>query len=194
MGKKNSDMYNNLLTALAPHMKLLSDIGGTQSTAANVDFAKAGAGYDEALNFYKTIMSGDREELLKLLDTTQVTKAYDEQARQNYELAPRGGRRAATAANLDFSKMSELNKLLQYLRGQAPGQIANISQLLSGQAASRLGTAVNSINAVTGLRTGIEQSNAEIQQREADRKAALIGSIIGSAGTVLGGWLGSKGG
>lgn len=187
-------MYNTLLTVLQPHMKLLSDIGGEQSTAANADFAKAGTGYDDALNFYRNILSGNRDDLLKILDTSNVTKAYDEQERQNYELAPRGGRRAATGANLEFSKLGELNKLLQALRGQAPGQIAAIAQALSSQGVARLGSSINAINSVTGLRTGIEQSNAQIQQQEADRKAALIGSIIGSAGTVLGGWLGSKGG
>lgn len=186
----NSKMYDNLLTVLQPHMKLLSDIGGSQSTAANVDFTKAGTGYDEALNYFRSILGGDRTNLLKNLDATAITRSYDEQARQNYELAPRGGRRAATAANLDFSKMSELNKLLQYLRGQAPGQIANIAQALTGQGSARLGSAINSMNAVTGLRTGIENANEQLQQQAADRKAALIGSIFEAAGSVAGAWLG----
>lgn len=192
MGNKNSALYNNLLTVLQPHMKLLSDIGGQQSTSANKDFDLAGGGFTDALDYYRKILTGNRDDLLGIADSTALTKAYDEQARQNYELAPRGGRRAATAANLNFSKMSELNRLIQSLRGQAPGQIANIAQLLSGQASNKLNAALNSINQVTGLRTGIEQINASIQQQEADRKAALISSIIGSAGGALGAFLGSK--
>lgn len=189
---RNSNMYNNLLTTLAPHMKLLSDIGGTQTAGANKNFADAEGVLTEVLNYYKNILGGDRENLLKTLDASAVTKAYDEQARQNYELAPRGGRRAATAANLEMSKMAELNKLLQYLRGTAPGQMANIGQAFASMGNSRQAQAIQSLLGVTGLRFNIEAAQNQNIENQNQRNAEMIAGIMEMLGGIAGAAAGGR--
>lgn len=181
-GSKKKKKEPNINELLAPYLKQYSDIATTYSGQAKEDYSKATLGYDEAMKYYQNILNGSREDLLGTIDATGATAALNEQERQNYELAPRGGRRAATAMNLDFSKMAELNKLLQYLKGQAPGQIANISQAFANMGQGKLAAAMGGTAGGTNILFGEEQ----IAQQEKDRKAALIGSILGAAGSVLG--------
>jgi hypothetical protein len=177
--KKKEPTINDLL---APYLKQYSDVATKYSGEADQDYNKATVGYDNAMKYYQDILNGSRENLLKTVDASGATAALDEQERQNYELAPRGGRRAATASNLEFSKMGELNKLLQYLRGQAPGQIANIAQAFANMGQGKLAAAMGG----TAGGTGIILNEEQIRQQEKDRKANLIGSILGAAGSVLG--------
>lgn len=179
-GKKSKEP--TLQDQLAPFLQQFSNISNTYSSQAGADYSKAGAGYDEALNYFRSIMSGNREDLLKVTDASAITKASDEQAQQNYELAPRGGRRAATAQNSSFDTFAELNRYLQNLRGQAPGQIANIAQAIGNMAQGKLSAAMGGTSGGSNLLFGEEQ----IKQQIADRHAALLGSIFEAAGAVAG--------
>lgn len=178
--KKKEPTFQEIL---APYLKQYSDIATKYSSAADEDYSKAGIGYDSAMKYYQNLLGGSRENLLKTLDASAITAAMDEQERQNYELAPRGGRRAATAANLGFNKFSSLNKYLQQLRGAAPEQIANLAQAFANMGQGKLSAAMGGTAGASNLLFGTEQ----IKQQEKDRKAALIGSIFEAIGAVAGG-------
>lgn len=181
-GKKKPSKEELLMQQLAPYLKTFSDTSSKYSAQADTDYGKASAGYDQALNYYQTLMSGNREDLLKNVDASALTKAADEQSQQNYELAPRGGRRAATAANLGFDTLSELNRYLQSLRAQAPGQVASIAQAIANMAQGKLSAAMGGASSASNILFGVEG----IHQQEADRRAALLGSIFEAAGAVAG--------
>lgn len=179
---KSKAKQPNLNDQLAPYLQQFSDIATKYSGQADTDYGKASAGYDEALNYFHKIMSGSRDELLDTLDASNLNKAADEQTQQNYETAPRGGARAATAANLGFDKFAQLNSFLQNLRSQAPGQLANIAQAISNMAQGKLSAATGSLGSASNILFGLES----VKQQVADRHAQLLGSIFQAVGTIAG--------
>lgn len=167
---------------LAPFLQQYTNIANRYSDQANTDFGKATSGYDEAINFYRNLFKGKQEDLLSMLDSTEITAGLDEQQKQNYELAPRGGRRAATAANLGFDKFGQLNSFLQNLRQQAPGQIANIAQAYGNLGTGKLNAAMGGIGGASNLLFGMEQ----IKQQEKDRRSELLSGIFSAIGSTIG--------
>jgi hypothetical protein len=171
-----------LADQLAPFLKTYTDTSKQYSDQANTDYGVADKNLTGVLDYYHNILSGSRENLLKTVDASGLTAATDEQERQNYELAPRGGRRAATGANMEFDKLAILNKYLQSLRGEAPGQIANLAQVFANIAQGKLSAAMTGTAGGTNIVFGKEQ----VAQQVADRQAALIGSIFSAIGSVAG--------
>jgi hypothetical protein len=183
-GKKTKTPTMN--DQLAPYLQQYSDIAKQYSNQAGADYNVADKNLNDVLGYYHNILNGSREDLLKTVDASGLTAATDEQERQNYELASRGGRRAATGANLEFDKLAILNKYLQSLRGEASGQITNIAQLFANMGQGKLSAAMGGTAGASNLLFGEEQ----IKQQIADRKAALISSIFeaigGAAGMAIG--------
>jgi hypothetical protein len=157
--------------------------------AGKASFEKASGAYDTSLDFYKNILTGSNEDLLKLINADEYTKSADESEAAAYSLGGRSGSRAATLAGVNESRAGNLNRILTQLRSSAPAEIANIGQAIANMGAQQLtagsGGLTSASNAIFGL--------SQLKQQESDRRAQLISSIIGTAGTVAGAIYGNRG-
>jgi len=185
LGKKHNDGLpsNQQLTdnqlQLSDTLKKLADYG---IPAGKESFEKASGAYDTSLDFYKNVLNGSNEDLLKLINADEFTKSADESQATAYSLAGRSGNRAATLAGVEESRMGNLSKILTQLRSSAPSEISNIGQAIANMGAQQLGASTGSINSASSILFGL----SNIKQQEADRRAQLIGSIIGTAGSIAG--------
>lgn len=182
------DVNQDLINYLAPIFK---NQANTQTQAANTGFAdltqsKGDLGY--VTNWLKTIMNGSDDEILKLINASDLTKEYDNQTEMQTTDAVRGGSRSAILSQLPFNKQANILNTIKSLRFAAPGQIANIAQILAGIGQGELNTSVGAGNQASNILFGVEGIN----QQAKDRKSALIGNILGVGGTALGAWLGGK--
>lgn len=159
--------------------KRLADYG---IPAGQANFEKAGAAYDTSLDFYKKILGGSNNDLMSLFNADEYTKSADESEATAYNLAGRSGSRAATLAGVNESRMGNLFKMISQLRSSAPSEIANIGQAIANMGAQQLSAGSGGLASASNSIFGLQQ----LRNQEADRRASLISSIIGTAGSVAG--------
>lgn len=180
--------------AIDPQLQQLIDLqkGFAQYgfPAAQSNFGKAGAAYDTSLDFYKKILTGSDEDIMSLFNAKEYTKSADESNDLAYNLQGRSGARAATLSQTSFDRQGFLQGILEQLRLGAPDHIANIGQAIANMGAAQAGASTGTAQGASNILF----SQQQLQQQAADRRTNLISSIIGSAGSILGGYLGSKGG
>lgn len=157
--------------------------------ASQENFGKASGSYDTALDFYKKILTGSDDEILKLINADEFTKSTDESQALAYNIGGRSGTRAASLANNSFDRSAILQKIISGIRAQAPGEISNLGQAFANMGAQQAGASTGTAQGASNIIFGIKQ----LQQQEADRRAALIGSLIGAAGSVAGGYFANRG-
>jgi len=185
LGKKNNSGLpsNQQLSSeqlqLSDTLKKIADYG---IPAGKESFEKASSAYDTSLDFYKNILNGSNEDLLKLINADEFTKSADEAQATAFNLAGRSGSRAASLAGIEESRMGSLMKVLTSLRANAPTEIANIGQAFQNMGAQQLSAGVGGVNSASGILFGL----SNIKQQEADRRAQLISSLIGAGGSAAG--------
>lgn len=188
-GNSNDPTSNQQLSAqqlqLTDTLKKLADYG---IPAGQESFAKAGAAYDTSLDFYKKILTGSNDDLLKLINADEYTKSADQSEAAAYSLAGRSGNRAATLAGVNETRIGDLNKILTNIRATAPTEISNIGQAIQNMGAQQLTAGTGGLNSASNIIFGLQQ----IKQQESDRRAQLISSIIGSAGSIAGAIAGGR--
>lgn len=143
---------------------------------------KAGAAYDTSLDFYKKILTGSDDDIMKLFNAGDYTKSADESQATSYNLMGRTGARAAVLGQTGEDRAAQIQKILEQIRLGAPAQIANIAQGVGNLGTNLIGA---SNSAATGA-SNIVFNEAKLAQEAADRRAQIVASIIGSAGTAAG--------
>lgn len=175
-------------TQLDPLIAVQKQIAEQTSKSGQADLASARGGLDFVNNFYKKILEGGDDDLLKMLDVSGATKNIDENEQLLSELGVRGGRRAASLGQASFSRDAAINNLLKQLRFSAPDKIAQINQVLANMGLGQLSTSVGAGSAASNTAFNVQQ----LGQQESDRRTNLIGSIMGTIGTVAGAVLGRR--
>lgn len=165
--------------------KRLADYG---IPAGQANFAKAGGAYDTSLDFFKNILNGSNEDILKLINADEYTKSADQSEAIAYGLGGRSGSRSAALAGVNESRAGALNRIITALRSNAPGEIANVGQAIANMGAQQLSAGTGGLTSASNILFGLGQQRLQ----EEDRRASLIGSIIGTAGTIAGGWLAGR--
>lgn len=135
------------------------------------------------MDFYKKILTGSDDEIMNLLNASEYTKSADESNALAYNLSGRSGARAAVLGNTQFDRQGVLQGILEQIRLGAPDKIANIAQGFGNLGSQQAGLATGSAQGVSNIVFGSQ----DIAQREKDRRANLIASIIGAAGSIAGG-------
>ncbi len=181
-GNSSSSSSSTTQQQLDPLIKLQTQIAEASGKSGQEDLASARGGINYVQDFYKKILTGSDDDLLKLLDVTGATKNIDENEQLSSELGVRGGRRASVLGNASFARDAALNNLLKQFRFSAPNQIAQLNQVLANIGLGELSTSVGA---------GAQASNtslniAQLGQQEADRRTSLISSIMGTAGSLAG--------
>lgn len=178
----SSDTYN-YLAPLYINSRKLSDAAGTQGIA---DSKKASDNLSFVSDWFKNILTGSDDSLLKMFDVSGLNKNIDENQQQLAETGVRGGSRAAGLGQSSFDRDAAINKALQMLRFAAPEHIATIA----GQIGS-LGVAQETVsNQASDAATKDVFGYADQAQHEKDRKDALIGSIFAAIGGIAGSIIG----
>lgn len=167
---------------LDPLIKLQTQISESAGKSGQQDLASARSGIGFVEDFYKKILTGSDDDLLKLLDVSGTTRAIDENEQLMSELGVRGGRRAAALGQSSFNRDAAINNLLKQLRFSAPNQLAQLNQVLANMGLGQLSTAVGA---------GAQASNSifnleNLNQQEADRRTNLISNIMHTAGSLAG--------
>lgn len=178
--KKNKN--DPLTSQLQPLIDLQKQFAQYGFPASESNFGKAGGAYNTALDFYKKILTGSDDEIMKLINANEFTKSTDESQALAYNLGGRSGTRTASLANSSFDRSAILQKILSQIRSGAPGEIANIGQGFANMAGAQAGAATGTSQGASNIIFGLKQ----IQQQEADRRAALISSLISAAGSAAG--------
>lgn len=191
LGRRRSS--SNPATAIDPQQQSIIDIQKRLADygipAGEESFKKAGAAYDTSLDFYKNILNGSNEDILKLLNADEYTKSADESEAAAYNLGGRSGSRAAVLSGVNESRAGNLNRIITGLRSSAPAEIANIGQAIGNMGAQQLSAGAGGLSSASNALFGL----AQLKQQEGDRRAQLIASIIGTAGTVAGAVIANRG-
>ena len=186
--KKKADPYQALLDKLNPLIQLQTDTAKQANTEGFKETGKAYSDLDFVSNWFKKTLEGSDDDLLKMLDASGFTRNIDENQQQQAESGVRGGARSAVIGGASFGRDAALNKILSQLRFAAPHEIAGIAAQIGSLGESELGMIPPNASGASQDLFGIEQ----LRQQDKARKDALIGNILGLAGSVAGAALGAK--
>lgn len=181
-GGPKKDPYANLMNQLNPLINTNTDIAKTAGTSGLANIDTATKDYDYVSKYLKSLFEGSDSQLLSLLDSSGATQGIDENAQQISELGVRGGNRSANLGQANFNRDAQLSNLLKQLRFAAPDKLAQIAQGIGNLGTGELSASTGASNIASNNLFGVEQ----LHQADADRKAALIGSIFQSIGATAG--------
>lgn len=176
------DPYADLMNQLNPLIEQNKQITGAAGTAgiANIGGAKDDLNY--VSKYLKSLLEGSDDNLLKLFDSSEITKGIDENTQQLSELGVRGGRRAAVLGQQNFDRDSSISRILSQLRFGAPDKIANVAQILGNLGLGELSASTGAGAQASNVLFGVEG----LKQADKDRKTELIGSIFEAIGAIAG--------
>lgn len=180
-GSGNSKDLTALTNQLQPYLNQLNAISQYGFEQGKADYAKAGSTLDIPIQYYKDILGGDFDKILKSLNSDEVIRNYDDQSRLVNEFGLRGGNRAATASSNEFNKQGELNTTLQGIRAQAPEHLAQLGQILAGIAQGKIAL-TDDLKTIIQSMFGLQN----IRENNKDRQAKLITSYLQAAAGVAG--------
>lgn len=187
-GNSGSSSSSASQQQLDPLIALQTRIAEAAGKSGQEDIASARSGIGFVQDFYKKILNGSDNDLLKLLDVTGATRNIDENEQLASELGVRGGRRASVLGQASFNRDAAINNLLKQLRFSAPNQIAQLNQVLANIGLGELSASVGA-----GAQASNNLFNMEsLDQQESDRRTGLITSIMATAGGIAGAVLGRR--
>jgi hypothetical protein len=192
MGSSFDKTYNQIITFLQPYLNKQNQISDAALATGNKNVGAGTEGIDNLIKYYTNFASGSRDDILKNVDLSGITKSYDQAEGNLANFGVRGGRSAGQLAGLNFDKAAQINKIVQALRESAPHELENLYGTLlnlgTGQVNTAIGVNQSNLGAVTNA------TSMALQKKMADdaNRAAMISSIFGAAGGALGAYLGRK--
>lgn len=181
-GGSKKDPYADLLSQLNPLIDQNKQISSQAGTAGLLDTGNGKDDLNYVSDYLKSLLHGSDDEILKLFDSSEITAGIDNNVEQISSLAPRGGRRAASIGQSYFDRDSSINRILEQLRLGAPDKLSGVAQALAnvglGEISASTGAGAQASNVLFGVQ--------DLRQQDKDRKAQLIGSILGAVGSVAG--------
>lgn len=157
-------------------------------------YERAQKAYDPAFNYYHSLMSGSRADLVSALapEIEGVNRRYANTTQIARELAPRGGASAEFNAEIPYKRAGEVQALISGGRSNAASALANLSQtagsLGSGAAG---GSLAGASGAAAGINSGYnaQQAAAAAQAAQYQQMAqALMSNVHYDADTGKWGW------
>lgn len=169
--KQQTQLENSLLTQQASNAQYATEAGKPLLGQSN-DL------YGQAINYYKPLLSGDRQQTFNALapERNQLANDYNQNLK-TLQFAPRGGGRGAAMQDLDAKQSSAISNLLFQMRPQAANALTGIGGQLGAEGANLLnagsGTNASTINSLSGL-----QNLALAQNSQGFNQSAQIGASI----------------
>lgn len=178
--KQNTQLANYFLSQLLNQQNYI----GKEQYGFGQETQKAAVGDINYLqDFFKNMLEGkDSGKLLDFVNPDEINANYNNAISTASELAPRGGLRASTIGNLDFQKMSDIQKLLQGVKAKSPDALMQLSAILANIGSGSINAGQNAFG--QNLQAVLGQLG--FNQQDKANKAALIGGLISAAGSVGG--------
>lgn len=153
-----------------------TDIAKYGLSQAKSTIPAATSGLESSLNFFQTLLSGDRNAIaaLESPDIINTQQQYESARKTADEFSPRGGGATAASEESRFSEASDIAKLFTSARSKGAEGVATISSMLANLGLGELGASSSAANA--GFQN-IETSKENQQQQQAGLGAG-IGSLI----------------
>lgn len=185
-GNKKEDPIAALQRQIQP---LIDEQLATSKKTTDYGLGDVGAsrkGYGEVVDYWKNVMNGNPDDLMKLLDSSNETRNIDENMQQLGESGVRGGVRAAALGNQSFDRSAALNRVLTQLRNAAPSQLAQLYQAMGNLGLGELSAAGGSGAQASNNIFGITNAQLSQQQIKNQQIAQIIGAISSAAGAAFG--------
>lgn len=149
-----------------------------QGAGKDLKFAEKKA-LKPALNFFRTLLSGDRGAITELLspELRQVRDNEQQQLNSIAQFGPRGGGMASAVNNVQNQTRGQIADLFQKTRPGAATALEGIASEYANIGLGRYGLEQQGLNSSLG---GLEFLN-EMERRRQEQKGAGIGSLIGGA-------------
>lgn len=181
-GQSSNQKQNqaNVNTATAG-LNQAADTASGQSANVFNWFKKSGKG---AMNFWNTILSGDKTAIMSLLspEISATNTSFDAASRQIDSLLPRGGGKVSAQAGVDTGRAQSISNLISSARPQAAQQLASLAGLFGQQSLGEAGLGVQALGSSGNLSLGQQQLDMQQQQMI----NSLISSIASGAGEAAG--------
>lgn len=162
-----------------------NNIATTENQESQQTLAQGMSLMQPQINLLQAITGGNKNAAFSAVapqvsTITQQSEATKGSILEN--LAP-GAARDTALANLQMGTGSQVSNLMANEQAQAPGQLASIGSGLTGFSLSQIGAALNGLSSASS-------SNQAVGQMQAASSAGImniLGSLVGAAGTALGG-------
>jgi hypothetical protein len=145
-------------------------------TQAQQTIPQATSALQAPLNFFQSLLSGNRNEIMSALSPSisTLSSEYDTGRKTAQEFAPRGGGRAAALEEEPFQEASQIESLVQGAQTEGAQGVASIASELADIGLGEMGvsstTASNAFNQI--------QTAKEDVQSEGASAGSAVGSLI----------------
>lgn len=185
-GAKKEDPIAALQRQIQPLIDQQTKTSATTTAAGLGDTGAARKGYGEVVDYWKNVMGGNPDDLMKLLDSSAETKNIDENTQNLSEIGVRGGARAASLGSASFDRDATLNRVLTQLRNAAPEHLSQLYQALGNLGLGELSVATGAGAQASQNIFGVTNAQLTAQQIHDAKIANIISSLAGLAGTTIG--------
>lgn len=133
------------------------------------------------LDFWKKILSGDRQTMMETLapEIGSVSAQYQGARRAASEFSPRSGGRAAGLQESRFKESGDILGMMEKARPQAADAVTNIGQLMSQLGLGEMGTSVNASNSGGQIATQAREQDIANQQATGAGIGTLLSAVFG---------------
>lgn len=121
----------------------------------------------DALNFFQTLLKGDRGQIANLLGPafSNIQNQTQSARNTNSEFGNRSGGTNASTQNAEEDAQKQIQALISSIFPSAAGQVASIGGQIEGEGQNLINTAASAADSLTGhaetaRQTDIQQSNA----------------------------------
>lgn len=185
-GSGNTKDLQALTASLQPYLADLNKYSQYGFEQGKADYTKAGQTLDIPINYYKDILGGDFDKILKSLNSDEVISNYDDQTRLINEMGLRGGNRAASSSLNEFNKQKLLNEAFQKIRSDAPQHLEQLGAILAQIAQGKLSLTGNTKDIISSL-LNLQQFREMNKDRRAGAIQGLLNTLSGVSGAIAGG-------
>jgi hypothetical protein len=178
LGGRKSGEEKAALGAQTSALQSQTKIGEEAAGAGRTFTGLATPALTNALNFWQTVLGGDRTTLSSLLgpELSRYASGQQQAMSQVSQFAPRGGGRTSTLAEMPFTTARATGDLFSTLRPQAAGQLGSL-----GTNVAQLGLGAFGVG--SGAQRDVAQGYlAQVQAAQRNREwATMIGGKLGSS-------------
>lgn len=174
-GSKPTALESPVLAQDAAAQKTGLAIGNQTTPAAQNLIGMGSQAYQPVLNYWSSILSGNRGAMTSALapEISRIGQGYQAAGQTSTALNPRGGPSAEFNAELPYAQQRDVTTLLQGARPQAATGLLNAGQQATSAGSSLLSNAVNAIYGSTAAGRDILNQQQNTKEAEAKRSASI---------------------
>lgn len=165
----------------------LGGIADSASTRGDKTFKFFKQSTKPALDFWSTLLSGDRTAINQLLgpEVGAISNNYNNAQRQLWN-SPRGGGKVSATADLQNKEMEQMNNLFTSARPTAAHELTNLGSLFGNMSIGESGQGIGALGQSSNNLFNLNQEQERVRQAKAQMWASLGQGIGALGGAALG--------